>query len=440
MSTAFSGIGAPEHAHNALCKALGTRIGREVHQSHAYAIEWNAGCRAELARCPAPPLCIFSDMHGFLHDTILKHVLHCVQDLSLQELMDLIVHPKALKDTCYCYQHRQLCSLRAVDLHVAGPPCTDWSSFGDRLGSKGKTALALAVWLGHRLRYREEVIIHENVEQCDTAIIRQYLGGAYHVQDGVILDPAGLGHPVRRRRRISILTRRDVIYKEPWNIVADMFARGTSLSWKALLLADEQELLAEIAWAANRKTSCAKLGINPRSLGLQLPENRFVCALTKTEVKHLIRYMEISSSNDIICVLGQNPDARPMYTSGNTLMTVLKSTIMVFATSPGICRWLTARELLAAQGFMTYACLQTHGAETCFDKCLKRSRVQMTEQAGNSMHNHVIGCALIYAFAWIFERDSGQESDQIDASGNMRRQTAVSFLRRLHGVKRHHCG
>ena len=148
---------------------------------------------------------------------------------------------------------------------------------------------------------------HENVEQCDTTILQHYLGGAYHIQDEVVLGPSQLGHPVRRRRRISILMRRDMMCKTPcpWTTVALLFGRRACLSWKSFLLATEQELQAEVAWASNRRTSCAKLGIMPSSLGLQLPENAFVCALTKTEVKYIIRYLELSDSSDLICVLGR---------------------------------------------------------------------------------------------------------------------------------------
>jgi len=185
LSTSFSGIGAPEHAHDALCKALALRSGKTIRQHHLFAIDWNAGCRTELAQCPSPPQCIFGDIHGWLHARVQSKVVAQLKSFTLEQLMAIVTHANGLATTCYCHQHQTECPLRMATIHVAGPPCTDWSSFGSRLGEGGKTALALAIWIGHRLKLREPIIIHENVEQCDMRIVKTYL----EALDGIGASP-----------------------------------------------------------------------------------------------------------------------------------------------------------------------------------------------------------------------------------------------------------
>eukprot|EP00969_Alexandrium_andersonii_P183683 8116475-Alexandrium_andersonii.AAC.1 len=70
-------------------------------------------------------------------------------------------------------------------------------------------------------------------------------------------------------------------------MVARSFQRPCEISWKALLLADDAELAAETQWARSRPTSCARLQVRPSELGLKLPENEFVLALTVSEVQRL---------------------------------------------------------------------------------------------------------------------------------------------------------
>ena len=54
------------------------------------------------------------------------------------------------------------------------------------------------------------------------------------------------------------------------------------------------------------------------------------------------------------------------------------------------------------QGFATYPEMQHHNQYSCFSVARNgRSHNQMTEQAGNSMHQHVIGASLMYAYSFV---------------------------------------
>ena len=60
------------------------------------------------------------------------------RDLTWDQLLEIVLHPKALKDTCHCIQHDKECPFPVADLHAAGCPCTDWSNYGTKLGTEGK--------------------------------------------------------------------------------------------------------------------------------------------------------------------------------------------------------------------------------------------------------------------------------------------------------------
>ena len=48
-------------------------------------------------------------------------------------------------------------------MHVAGSPCTDFSSMGLRKGLNGETMVAFLVWIRLILTHLPIIIIHENV-------------------------------------------------------------------------------------------------------------------------------------------------------------------------------------------------------------------------------------------------------------------------------------
>eukprot|EP00969_Alexandrium_andersonii_P089040 3929351-Alexandrium_andersonii.AAC.1 len=65
-------------------------------------------------------------------------------------------------------------------------------------------------------------------------------------------------------------------------------------------------------------------------------------------------------------------------------------------------RWLTPKELLAFQGWPVFGLQKVCDEKTPFDHDNPaRTRVSVAEQAGNAMHCHVVGLALLFALSLI---------------------------------------
>eukprot|EP00959_Pyramimonas_sp_CCMP1952_P324107 6783003-Pyramimonas_sp.AAC.1 len=75
-----------------------------------------------------------------------------------------------------------------------------------RGGATGRAFLPFLSWAGQRRKLQEDVIIHENVESFDPAILGECLP-MYHVFS-VLVGPDQLGWPVRRTRRITVMVHK----------------------------------------------------------------------------------------------------------------------------------------------------------------------------------------------------------------------------------------
>ena len=99
------------------------------------------------------------------------------------------------------------CQAKEVDAHVAGTPCVDFSSRGNRQGLTGKSCAALLAWMGQRLRIQETFVIQENVTSFPTDVLQRVLGKVYFI-DVVLLDPNSFGWPIARKRKFTLLRHR----------------------------------------------------------------------------------------------------------------------------------------------------------------------------------------------------------------------------------------
>ena len=63
----------------------------------------------------------------------------------------------------WCQHHSTDCEYPDAELHIAGPPCVDWSLMGQRKGKDGPTYKHYATWCGMRRRRREKAVLMENV-------------------------------------------------------------------------------------------------------------------------------------------------------------------------------------------------------------------------------------------------------------------------------------
>ncbi len=105
MSTAFSGIGAPEQAVHSLRAYLAHRFpSSPTSVDQVSAIEWNAFSRAELRAAPCPPRHLFCDMTEFIHPAIRKGVLArgAKSGWTTHSLWQTLSQPNAVRLVAMC--------------------------------------------------------------------------------------------------------------------------------------------------------------------------------------------------------------------------------------------------------------------------------------------------------------------------------------------------
>ena len=118
LSTAYSGVGAPEATsfilHHHLQEICGTKLPapRILHQ-----VEIDAACRSELQMyhtISGTNACCFGDMNAFyikeLQETIAE--LKARPELSLEVLSHMVASGEACKRSAYCYTHSKVCEMR----------------------------------------------------------------------------------------------------------------------------------------------------------------------------------------------------------------------------------------------------------------------------------------------------------------------------------------
>ena len=88
----------------------------------------------------------------------------------------------------------------------------------------------------------------------DMRIIQLALGGLYCIFEGMFCL-SKLGFLVRRKRRLTLLVRRDIMVEIlcPWDVFIASCTRVCTASWKEFLIGSDEELSNHYAWRINRK-------------------------------------------------------------------------------------------------------------------------------------------------------------------------------------------
>ncbi len=152
------------------------------------------------------------------------------------------------------------------------------------------------------------------------------------------------------------------------------------------MLADEQSTRRECEWAHGRSSSALH--------GTPLTEaHTLEDCLTATETEYLRIYR--GRYPRFAYVMNNNPAKMPVHSGSHRFLgTITKRCFIVW---PGMCnRGFTPEELFLFQGYPMFPPARA-GEQLSWDVVQPRSRHGITEQAGNAMHVHVIGLALIYA-------------------------------------------
>jgi hypothetical protein len=187
LSTAFSGIGAPEVAIGSLFLALQQFSSVHLTDAHRPRTLWcmdrDSECRAELALLNAAmrtdhSTCIFGEITDCVRSSGRTAVIARAHVMGPEDFERLCKSGSLVQSAMFCHAHNKLCDTTRANIHVAGTPCPDWSrAQRDRSGLHGQTALAFYVWVAQRRHVQESAVLHENVQDFPASLLESLLGG-----------------------------------------------------------------------------------------------------------------------------------------------------------------------------------------------------------------------------------------------------------------------
>ena len=120
LSTAYSGIGAPEATFNILCHYLEKAGGKKVVPHVLHQIEFDKSCQEELSlygKAPPPwkfpDTCLFGDLNDFYKPSLSKVIaqLKKAPDMAMEVLAKSVASGEACQPFAYCVRHQKICSL-----------------------------------------------------------------------------------------------------------------------------------------------------------------------------------------------------------------------------------------------------------------------------------------------------------------------------------------
>ena len=407
ISTSFSGIDAPSTALAMLSTGVLQHSGRAVTAQempktrNTWSVEWVASAQQELMHHPFGPRCVFGDINSFwLRSIAEKADSICGQRQTMAMLRELVMSTTCTGRTAYCSSCQRQCTITESDIHIGGTPCTDFSPRGDRDQLSGKTTMALLSWASMRRDVQEPYWVQENVPAFPESVLQELLSDLYEIQS-CVLDPAGLGWPVTRRRQYIVgrhKTKAPLQFQRNLRSFVSQFSCGPKCegdasipAWDVFFAASSRELQAEKQWAAGRPTSLAQ------KAGTPAHEADFETCLTEMEQSFRSKYEALCPG---VCYsLCQNPAVSATHSTWRHLHTILKSAGTIWSDYHS--RWLTAGEALMAQGFPVDVRLSHNIPMTSFstpdrDERSVASRTARIGFAGNTMHVECVALVLLY--------------------------------------------
>lgn len=496
VSTAFSGIGAADVAVEAIAKGLEHHLQRPVRTVNCFAIEWSKEGQLELQCLPNPPQCLYGDIRGLIDLRIRGALLEAADRMDYDDLVRVAMSPSFCSAAAPCLLHRRDCFCERADIHVAGPPCVDFSAVGKRQGVQGPTLLPFLVWVAQRLRLQEPVILHENVPQFAVELLAQFFSQEYIIQSSVF-NAFELGHACDRERRLTWLLHKAHV-RAPlinWPGALPLFRRRCAMTWEAYLVSEDAEQGRELEWAlarqrqrkggeeaeeaqaaspgskwsrsptaspSHRARSCQpehpRAPTSRRRLELLLEGStahpgplppprprpgdlRFLQALTPMEKRYLDDYYTLCPTKYGVVQLNQNPLLHPMHNHGRpVLQCIVKSNHLLFSLEHQ--RWLTNTELLLALAFPAVPAFAPHGEQCSFSEPREhrgftpRKCHIVAQQVGNSMNVNAIGAALMWVCGFVeFATQRAQAAEAAAAAS----EAGANVVAQLVAQKRRAC-
>lgn len=243
LSTAFSGVRAPETSANVLRFRLGERLGREIKNDQGklqHMIEWNKHCQEEcLLAAKLENSCLFGDICQFYREELRQTLIPQLQqkpNTAIQALTPLILSGRAVTTVGQCLHHQRKCPLRTCTRHVAGTSCKPFSKRGTQLGTNDSDMIPTLAWFALRRSLQEPDICQENVPDFPVGLAQSLLGDLYWI-DVIKLNPGVYGTPTARPRQFIRMRHRVKILSEmsPVSRFALRFQRITNFHWSECL-------------------------------------------------------------------------------------------------------------------------------------------------------------------------------------------------------------
>ena len=239
LSTAFSGIRAPETATSILRFRLGKRLGRELKHKNAHLghmIEWKQSSQEECKLMGSREnCCLFGDIGQFFRKELKEGIIPQLMEKphqAISVLTPLIMSGQAVSTHGTCLVHGKTCALKSCKRHTAGTSCRPFSARGCGLQTADIDMLYTLSWVALRRTLQESDVTQENVVRFPLTLLTQLLGDLYHI-DSVVLDSACFGAPTARERQFVRLRHKQKIISEtsPASRFALRFLRAVNYHW-----------------------------------------------------------------------------------------------------------------------------------------------------------------------------------------------------------------
>ena len=453
LSTCFTGVCTPSVALEALrlanrCDGTTGLVASTMDFTYLFGIDYDPECRRECRVLPHPPGCIHGAMDAFLADGVLDECVALGDTPDWTELCDIIWRPGNVRlASTSCDIHNGCsCALRAAMIHVAGVPCTDFSSQGKQRRCSGPSMRCTLIWARHRTLLCEPIVIVENVCNFDHVWLQRIL--PMYKLSFCCMDAKATALPVSRPRKYMVLTFQGWALERPLADVSCIFSREKSdgFTMYDLFIAPQPELDLELDWGYNRRAKknevAAQKATNAATIS-PVSRRSFLNALVQWERTFLNRYVETKGALRVYA-LQQDPDSS--FGSASTLTSlqcVIKASHLMWVDK--LKRWMTGRELLLAQGFPVYASLlremqpwlvsHEHPIAICsFNRSRAsihlppRSRKQFGSMAGNAMCVPVVAAFMLYSLMHVAQVPSASIPAQIVASNIKHCNAADAFF------------
>ena len=124
-----------------------------------WGIEKSYKCRSELSLSDCGPRCMYKNMLDFLPPDD-KNDFHLrVSSMAYDTMVELASKGKFTQRSAQCMNCKKRCETQVASVHVAGPPCIDFSPQGSRKGYTGNTFPTTLLWMSQRMMLLEEIIL-----------------------------------------------------------------------------------------------------------------------------------------------------------------------------------------------------------------------------------------------------------------------------------------